>query len=352
MNDLFLKLGWSCPLILSSRGWREPVPSLHVRFLILNPLGCGSGGCFCAGRGFGAVGVSEEGGGVDPVISGPLLTSGSRRISVAGETVALSCPVGDTGTRTFSTGCAAGSWNAANKPHDYSVPLEGGSASFSIPALAPLKSLVGWCSPVWGHGCRGCSSLSILLGRDKQPWGGLGPGLELVQLLLLVFNVLPLENECALQLNECLALPSSFANEQLHQPLRITRGRGGEADDWPPSAVSSRAIACWCGAQGPENAGAGRSPVGRMGRLCAAESCLVRGEGGRDRGRRQALAGDRASCLAPRILRRLPVFLRVSARKHRLGSFCQQPRTCLLSAGRREGDGAEPQARSWCCPWG
>lgn len=36
----------------------------------------------------------------------------------------------------------------------------------------------------------------------------------------LVFNILALENKCVLQLNECLALLSSFANEQLCRPRR------------------------------------------------------------------------------------------------------------------------------------
>lgn len=67
--------------------------------------------------------------------------------------------------------------------------------------------------------------LSALLRRAKQlreVWC-LGmvslPGLEPVLLLLLVCNVLPMENEFVLWFNECLALPSFFADEQLRQAL-------------------------------------------------------------------------------------------------------------------------------------
>lgn len=130
----------------------------------------------------------------------------------------------------------------------------------------------------------------------------------------------------------------------------------GLADNRPPSAASSSAIACQCGAPSPENARAGRSPAGRMGHLCTAESCLVPCEGGSSLtvaaggalAARAVLGRER---LAPQILCRLPVFLSAASRKHGVSSFCQWPRTCPLSAGCGEGDSAEPQARGLCGPW-
>lgn len=62
--------------------------------------------------------------------------------------MALGCPIRDAGTRTFSAGCTAGSLNEANKQCDYFVPLEGVTASSNIPTFAPLKSLLGWHSPL------------------------------------------------------------------------------------------------------------------------------------------------------------------------------------------------------------
>lgn len=153
------------------------------------------------------------------------------------------------------------------------------------PSLACDLAQGCWCPSSQGE-LEGVSGGWWLWGGDRRPWGAGGqglvllPGLGSVLPLWLVFNVLPPENERMLQLNERRAVRSSFANEQLRQPLQLTRGRGGEADDWSPSAAASSAIACRRGARGPENARAGRSAAGRMVRLCAAESRLVPCEGG------------------------------------------------------------------------